>query len=94
MLSPNYWDGQGIGNKHYFFIIEGCKNPESVRGFYNEFLKDDLMSQKRVFEVLGSKMKIDYSDNQLSGLGFSSTIRNSIICRVKGATERILKINF
>lgn len=94
MLSPNFWDGNQCGNKHYFFILEGCKNPNSVRGFYNEFLKDELNTHRKVFEVLGSKMKIDYSDTQLSGLGFSSTMRNSIICRVKGATERILKINF
>lgn len=95
MFSPNYWDDQkGIGNKHYFFILEGCKNDSTPRGFFNEFLKDDLMQHKRVFEALGSKMRVEDSDNQLSGLGFSSTQRNSIIAKVDGAFKRTLKINF
>jgi hypothetical protein len=42
MLSPNYWEGNAVGNKHYFFMIEGCKNPDSVRGFFNEYLRSDL----------------------------------------------------
>jgi len=95
MFSPNYWDDQiGIGNCHYFFILDGCKNENQPRGFFNEFLKEDLMEHKRVFEALGSKMRVEYSDNQLSGLGFSTTQRNSIIVKVDGSFNRTLKINF
>ena len=93
MFSPNYWDGQdGIGHKHYFFMIDGCKNPDNPNGFFNEFLREDLMKYKRVFEALGSKMRVEYSDNQLSGLGFSSTKRNSLICKVEGNISRTIKL--
>lgn len=95
MYSPNYWDGKhGIGNKHYFFILKDCKNDEQPNGFFNEFIKEDLMPHKKVFEALGSKMKVEESDEQLSGLGFSSTKRNSIICKVEGNFTRMLKITF
>lgn len=96
MYSPNYWDGNEVGNRHYFFMLEGCQNPDAARGFFNEFLKEDLREHRKVFEVLGSKMKADPHDcqNQLSGLGFSSTQRNSIYCKVKGNFTRILEITF
>ena len=94
MNSPNHWDGNETGNKHYFFILENCKNENESRGLYNEFLKNDLMEHRKVFEVLGSKLKVAKSDNQLSGLGFSSTKRDSIVCRVKGSFSRTIKINF
>jgi desulfoferrodoxin (superoxide reductase-like protein) len=73
MTSPNYWGGNGTGNLHYFFILQGCKNPEPVRGIYNEFLKGSLTPHRKVFEILGSKTKCQPSDEQLSGVGFSST---------------------
>lgn len=94
MYSPNFWDDQQIGNKHYMFMIDECINPDSVRGFYNEFLKTDLIQHRKVFEILGSKLKCEHTNNQLSGLGFSSTQRNEIICRVKGNFTRTLKIQF
>lgn len=94
MLSPNHWDGENVGNKHYFFILDKCNNPESTRGFYNEFLKSELDVHRKVFEVVGSKMKTPESDEQLSGLGFSSTQKNSLVVKVKGSFTRSLKINF
>ena len=95
MFSPNYWDGQkGIGNRHYFFMVNDCKNDTSPNGFFNEFLKEELMEHKKVFEMIGSKVKVDDSNNQLSGIGFSSTKRNSITCKVKGHIDRTLKITF
>lgn len=83
MLSPNYWDGQAIGNKHWFFLLEGCKNPDPVRGIYNEYLRGDLDKHRKVFEVMGNKMRIEPADEQLSGLGFSSTRQDQVKVQVR-----------
>ena len=90
MLSPNHWEGNNVGNKHYFFMLDGCKNPDPVRGFFNEYLRADLeKDHRRVFEALASKAKTEYSDNQLSGLGFSSTQRNELVVKVDNKTFKI-----
>jgi hypothetical protein len=92
--SPNHWDNRATGNKHYFFILEDCIQPGQARGFFNEFLHDELTEHRKVFEILGSKMKAPESDEQLSGLGFSSTQRNDVLCKVTGSFNRTLRIIF
>jgi hypothetical protein len=92
MLSPNYWNGE-VGNKHYFMFLEGCVADEQPRPFFNEFLKSELDENRKVFEILGSKVRVPDTNNQLSGLGFSSTQRNHILVRVDGKFKRTLKVN-
>ncbi len=75
-------------------MLDGCNNPEKTRGFYNEHLSNSLTEHRKVFEVLGSKLKTDHSDTQLSGLGFSSTQHDQVVAKVKGSFNRMLKINF
>lgn len=94
MHSPNHWDGEGVGNLHYFFMLEGAVREDAVRGFYNEFLKNDLTLHRKAFEMVGSRMKSEGTSEQLSGLGFSSTQKNSVVVRVKGAVSRIVKVTF
>ena len=91
-LSPNYWGNNKVGAKHYFFMLKDCKNPDAVRGYFNEYLKDELTkNHKRVFEVLASKALTPYDDNQMSGLGFIATSRNQIMVRVDSG--KIYKVN-
>lgn len=95
MYSPNHWDGNSVGNRHWFFILEGCKNPEPTRGIYNEFLSSELDTHRKVFEVLGDKTKCQPQDDQLSGLGFSSTRNDAVTIRVKGAKlDRTFNVSF
>jgi hypothetical protein len=94
--SPNHWDGNAVGNKHLFFILDGCRTDEPVRGIYNEFLRSDLEEHRKVFEVLGNKTKCDIAGtDQLSGLGFSSTKRESVQFRVTTSTStQIYEVQF
>lgn len=96
MLSPNFWQGKEVGNKHTFFMLEGCKNDEPVRGIYNEFLRPDLEKHRKVFEVLAAQTKVEPSNKQLAGLGFSSTQRNSVNlrCTDTAGKQRQYKVNF
>lgn len=95
MLSPNHWDDNEVGNKHYIFGMNKCKNPNPTRGFYNEFLSSDLNEHRKVFEVLGDKMMCAPSTEQISGLGFSSTKSDEVVVRVgKGNSTQVFNIKF
>jgi len=95
MYSPNYWEKSSMkGNKHIFFILDNCLNPNTPRGFFNEFLKSELKEHRKVFEVLGNKMKVEFSNNQLSGLGFSFTQQDEIIVKLSGSFNRTIKVQF
>ncbi len=97
MFSPKLWDENGVGNKHVFFMIKEAENQDPlVRGFFNEFLKQELTPHKRVFEAMAGKMNVESQpfDKQLSGIGFSTTQRNNLIVRVKGRFDRMIKVVF
>jgi hypothetical protein len=94
MLSPNHWDDNKVGNKHWFFILKGCKSPDTTRGIYNEFLHSQLEEHRKVFEVLGSKVKCPAAEEQLSGVGFSSTRNDTVIVRVTGDMHKTFNVKF
>ena len=80
--SPNHWDGNSIGNKHWVFALLDCAPDVPVRGFYNEFLHPELNKHRKVFEILADKMKCPPDTDALAGLGFSSTKPETITLRV------------
>ncbi len=91
--SPNFWDeNHGTGHQHVFFMLAGTKNDEQPNGFYNEYLREEFMPYKRVFAALGSKMRVSPNDEQLSGVGFSTTRRGSVVVRVDGS--KVFKVAF
>lgn len=93
MNSPNYWEsGNQAGNMHRFFILNGCENPEDVKGFHNEYLRGDLKEHRKTFAMIASKMNAPAIAGQLAGLGFSSTQRNDMIVRVTGKSTRMFRV--
>lgn len=93
-LSPNFWGDNAVGNKHYFFFLEGCVNDDSARGFYNEFLRNDLTPHRKVLELVGARQQPTIVENQLSGVGFSVTVHRTVTMRVTGKTTRIINVAF
>ena len=81
--SPNYWSTNNIGNKHVFFMLKDCVNEGKARPWFNEYLSNELLEHKRVTEALSSVTKVEETENQLSGVGFSLTQRNTITLKVK-----------
>jgi hypothetical protein len=93
MKSPNHWDGEkGVGNRHFFFLLDGCVDDGNARGFYNEFLRDELTPHRKVLEMVGSKNRTQETPHQLSGIGFSESGRHEVVVRVTGKTQRVLKV--
>ena len=91
LLSPNHWENAGgVGNKHWFFILDGCRVDEPVRGLYNEFMVGNLEPHRKVFEVLGSKTKCEPTEKQLSGVGFSETRSDRVLAIADGRPYEIL----
>lgn len=93
-LSPNHWGDNNIGNKHYFFMLDKCKSPVSIRSFHVENLNADLLNHKKVMEVLGNTTMIEPVDKQLSGLGFNATVRDELIVKLGGTHKRMIKLKF
>lgn len=91
MHSPNFWDDQQIGNKHTFFMLDDCSNPEPTRGIYNEFLSNELQTHRKAFDLIGEKFKCNPTPGNLSGLGFSHTVQNDFTVKVNNR-QYIVKI--
>jgi len=89
MYSPNHWTNS-IGNKHVFFIIDKAKVENTLRPFFNEYLKPSLQEHRKVFEILGSKLMVEESEQQLTGIGFSLTQKSQVIVRVNNS---VIKVN-
>lgn len=94
--SPNYWSNveNKVGHRHVFFMLKGCINDENPSGMFNEFLIQDLYEHRKVMEALASKMRVDDTDDQLSGVGFAMDKRAEVVVKVIGSVERVLKIKF
>jgi hypothetical protein len=93
-LSPNHWGDNNTGNKHYFFFLDKCINNEDIRTVHNENLNSDILQYRKVTEVVGQLTKTSPIENQLSGIGFNSTIPETLTVKLKGNFNRVLKIKF
>jgi hypothetical protein len=93
-LSPNHWGPNEIGNKYYFFFLEGAQAKKKMRSFHNENLVGDLIVHRKVMEVLANTTMVESATNELSGIGFNSTVRDELILRLEGSHKRMIKVKF
>lgn len=88
--SPNYWGPNAVGNKHLFFYLEGASNDGVINPFFNEQLTSALTGQhKQVFELLASKLEVERTTPEVSGIGISSTIHTDFIVKVNNQLYKV-----
>ncbi len=74
-------------------MLKDCVNKDKARPWFNEYLCNDLHDDRLVTEALSSTSKVEKTENQLSGVGFSLTKRNKITVKVKSENnERIFNV--
>ena len=73
-------------------MIENCRVDTPIRSFHIENLNTELTKHRKVMEVVGATNMINPVDDQLSGLGFNSTVEDSLIVRVN--SKRMYKVVF
>jgi len=95
-LSPNYWNDNKVGHKHYMFMLENCKADIPLKGFHNDNLNPKLNKIRKAMSVLSNTAIIKDPDkiDHLAGIGFNSTVRDELIVKVKGSHQRMMKIKF
>ena len=95
-FSPNFWENveNKVGHRHIFFMLKDCINDENPSGMFNEFLVQELYEHRKVMEALGSKMRVEDTDDQLSGVGFATDKRAEVVVKVIGNVERVVKVKF
>lgn len=93
-LSPNYWGDNGIGNKHYFFFLEGCHSDQPMRSFHIENLNGELLQDRKVLEIFGMTDKLEPTTKQLAGLGFTNDSKETLIVKVEGSFKRTVRVKF
>jgi len=93
-LSPNHWGDNAVGNKHYFFMIDGCKTESDIRSYHIENLNAELAANRKVLEPLAATIMLKPEDKQLSGLGFNHTVLDTVVLRLSGSHKRVIKVNF
>lgn len=93
-LSPNHWKDNKVGNKHYFFMLDKCKAESDIRSYHIENFNTELALHRKVLEPLASTIMISPEGDQLSGLGFNATVKDSLIIKLSGNFKRTIKIKF
>lgn len=93
-LSPNYWGDNKIGNKHYFFFLEGCHSDQPMRSFHIENLNGELLAHRKVLEVYGMTDMLQPTNKQLAGLGFTDDSKETLIVKVEGSFKRTVRVKF
>lgn len=75
-------------------MLDGCVNDENPSGIFNEYLVQELNENRCVMQAISNKMRVDDTDDQLSGIGFATDKRAELVVKVIGTSERVLKIKF
>jgi hypothetical protein len=52
-------------------MLKDCVNDTNPSGWFNEYLNNELHPHRKVMEALSSKIRVEDTENQLSGIGFS-----------------------
>lgn len=92
--SPNHWGENSVGDKHYLFMLDGCKSDEPIRHFHIKDLNTELKGAKKTLERLGQVNLLEPTDKQLCGLGFNETVTEEIILKVEGNKNELIKVKF